>query len=738
MADKDLVAMIGPTIDPTSIVLDLQRLMAFGARAKASYMTKEGEVEKFTPSKFRVRGWQKYRDSSTKPLTQSLSKLIGKYRVERTSMLKDITGETSVVLPTVIEILETLKSDKDPDRVLVAPLGSPTPSPAKKKVATALSTSKVQAIDTETELQGKVPAILRPSMMTPRSHQDHFSAIDMQSVEEPAHGIAQTDMNNIADAVVMHVLEKLSRASIAPDGTVLCQIDAGIIGREVDTRPNTRITGTESVVNPRIVKRPPTVHQQYRFTDITKFAQFITAFNNYVTLQQMGYLLDKQFQLLYEVHGENAIDYYIEPSSGKQLEILRAQFKADNGYLRIWLVDAVLETEAVHIVQSNMNLSGIETYKLLMSTYNTDHTRQQRADQWMDKLHVRYNPRESLADYIRKMRTNMSAYNMEAIREKDQLDDYRKKRILLDRLRECDNLTIWHMAITADTIKDDRTFESLCDMLCSQAERMDGTAEQEARMRSKPAQRKFTTAVASYATKDSTRDDEDDHESWQEELIAALVKRGTENDSTFLDKTILDAMHPKAKRAFLMLRREVAQLKGSTTPKTDNMQARGDTDQKPPKQYGNTKTSTKPSPPVATANASIEVSSEDEDDAYDYDDDDEDRMGMLTQAHTHPYFGGVMMSMEGEQSTNTEVFTPLFDLQAHAVHRDDDNFAICDNGAQICILGGLSDVWHVETVQALRQVNIVGAVPSTMRRNNLLIVTAITKVYMGNGNPVLL
>jgi hypothetical protein len=129
----------------------------------------------------------------------------------------------------------------------------------------------------------------------------------------------------------------------------------------------------------------------------------------------MGYLLDKQFQLLYELHGDEAIDYYIDPLSGKQLEITRAQFKADNGYLQIWLVDAVLETEAVDIVQSNMQLSRIETYKLLMSTYNTARTRQQRADQWMDKLNTCYNPRKSLADYIRELQTNMSAYNMEAI-----------------------------------------------------------------------------------------------------------------------------------------------------------------------------------------------------------------------------------------------------------------------------------------------------------------------------------
>jgi hypothetical protein len=44
----------------------------------------------------------------------------------------------------------------------------------------------------------------------------------------------------------------------------------------------------------------------------------------------------------------------------------------------------------------------------------------------------------------------------------------------------------------------------------------------------------------------------------------------------------------------------------------------------------------------------------------------------------------------------------------------------------------------VEMVQPHRQVNIVGAVPSTMRRNNLPLVMAITKVYQDDGSPVLL
>jgi hypothetical protein len=54
IAEKYIVALIGPTIDPTSILLDFQRFMAFGACAIALYMTKEGDVEKFSASKFRV------------------------------------------------------------------------------------------------------------------------------------------------------------------------------------------------------------------------------------------------------------------------------------------------------------------------------------------------------------------------------------------------------------------------------------------------------------------------------------------------------------------------------------------------------------------------------------------------------------------------------------------------------------------------------------------------------------
>jgi hypothetical protein len=228
-------------------------------------------------------------------------------------------------------------------------------------------------------------------------------------------------------------------------------------------------------------------------------------------------------------------------------------------------IDAYVEAH-VDIDVYDMSLSGIETYKLLLSTYNTDHKRQQQADEWMDKLHVRYNPRELLADYIRQMHTNMSAYNMEAIREKDRLDDYCKKRILLDHLQECNDLTIRYMAITANTIKDDRTFESLCNMLSSQAKQMDTTTKQEARMRSKLAQQKFTTATANYAGDKTIVDSNDNGAGWQDDLITALVKQWLANDPTFLEKTILDTMHPKAKRAFLMLCCEVAQLKGISTP----------------------------------------------------------------------------------------------------------------------------------------------------------------------------
>jgi hypothetical protein len=102
-------------------------------------------------------------------------------------------------------------------------------------------------------------------------------------------------------------------------------------------------------------------------------------------------------------------------------------------------------------------------------------------------------------------------------------------------------------------------------------------------------------------------------------------------------------------------------------------------------------------------------------------------MGMLTQAHPHPYFGGVVMTIESEQMDGNNMFTPLFDMYTNAVNGSSDNFAICDNGAQICILGGLTGDWHIETVLPHRQVNIVGVVASTMRRNNLPIIMAITK-----------
>jgi hypothetical protein len=261
---------------------------------------KEGKVEKFNPSKFQACGWQKYRDSSTKPLTPAFSKLIGKYRTERLAMLKDITGATTVILPHITEILETLKSDKDPDRILVDKIVTTPQVSTKKKAPPPQPTVLIMATDSATNSPGKIMATTRQEYRSLQARTDQHSVIDMQSIDKQGGMIATADTNRIAEAVVSQVLEKLSQTSLAADGTILRPRDTGIIGREVETRPSACNNKTNSVINPRIVKQPPTVHQRYRFTDITKFAQFITAFNNYVASQQMGYLLDKQFQVLYE------------------------------------------------------------------------------------------------------------------------------------------------------------------------------------------------------------------------------------------------------------------------------------------------------------------------------------------------------------------------------------------------------------------------------------------------------
>jgi hypothetical protein len=208
-------------------------------------------------------------------------------------------------------------------------------------------------------------------------------------------------------------------------------------------------------------------------------------------------------------------------------------------------------------------------------------------------------------------------------------------------------------------------------------------------MRSKPAQQKFTTATANYTNAEAAMDGDDESNGWQDEVIAALVKQGLANDPMFLDKTILEAMHPKARHAFLMLRREVAQLKGSTTPKTGNVQVKEEPTSTP-KQYSSSKQDTRTKPTMTTAKATVDTSSEDNDENYENDKDDEECMGMLTQAHAHPYFGGVVMMMEDKQQNDNNVYTPLFDMHANAVHGATDSYAICNNGAQICILGGLT------------------------------------------------
>jgi hypothetical protein len=199
------------------------------------------------------------------------------------------------------------------------------------------------------------------------------------------------------------------------------------------------------------------------------------------------------------------------------------------------------------------------------------------------------------------------------------------------------------MAITTNTIKDDHTFKNLCDMLSSHAERIDNNVDHEARMRSKPAQRKFTMATANYSSNDTITNADGDSTGWQVELIAALVKQALANDPTFLEKAILDAMHSRARRAFLMLQHEVAQLKGILTLKTSNMQVKEEADQTTPKQYGSVKTATKPKPPLTTANVTVDVNSKDNDKQYNYNDNDKECMGMLTQIHPHPYFEDAVM-----------------------------------------------------------------------------------------------
>eukprot|EP00934_Nitzschia_sp_Nitz4_P000191 Nitzschia sp. Nitz4//scaffold667_size1867//111//1830//NITZ4_009309-RA/size1867-snap-gene-0.2-mRNA-1//1//CDS//3329556305//191//frame0 len=81
------------------------------------------------------------------------------------------------------------------------------------------------------------------------------------------------------------------------------------------------------------------------------------------------------------------------------------------------------------------------------------------------------------------------------------------------------------------------------------------------------------------------------------------------------------------------------------------------------------------------------------------------------------------------------VFTPHAFLAFN--YRATESYAVTDNGAQICVLGGSGGTWAVEEIHMHRRINIIGPVAS-MRKNGFAVVNAVTKVIPTSGVPVLL
>ena len=70
----------------------------------------------------------------------------------------------------------------------------------------------------------------------------------------------------------------------------------------------------------------------------------------------------------------------------------------------------------------------------------------------------------------------------------------------------------------------------------------------------------------------------------------------------------------------------------------------------------------------------------------------------------------------------------------HLVHSPRLSYAICDSGADSCVVGKLA---HIESI-TMRTANLVGYDPQTTKSSSLPIVTALLKTISAENVPMLL
>jgi Reverse transcriptase (RNA-dependent DNA polymerase) len=325
------------------------------------------------------------------------------------------------------------------------------------------------------------------------------------------------------------------------------------------------------------------------------------------------------------------------------------------------------------------------------------------------------------------------------------MDELDMKLHLVSKLRDTDDEAICQLAMIADGLMRNTTFEGMCEFLVTQAAAIDRKAQEYAHRQSRPALRKFGNAAN--ANLAAVLEEQGQLSATESEFMCGIIP-AYKKDPTFLSDEKFQALEPEVQQIIRELRRRAAQNKGGrrqdrgqeTQPHTNNS-ASNNNAKTPradaPLQY--------PNKAMATNTAQIEGSGSymhveykpSSSDNKDYD------IANVTEADItallHHSFNSTYYTMNTVcDPALPTITTALYEHQANAARITDEAFVICDNGAQCSILGGLGGVWRVTEMDTLRTINVIGAVPSSMRKKGLRVVSAVTKVKTTEGKTILL
>eukprot|EP00934_Nitzschia_sp_Nitz4_P000636 Nitzschia sp. Nitz4//scaffold500_size4614//80//4514//NITZ4_009238-RA/size4614-augustus-gene-0.0-mRNA-1//-1//CDS//3329553583//636//frame0 len=288
----------------------------------------------------------------------------------------------------------------------------------------------------------------------------------------------------------------------------------------------------------------------------------------------MDYLICPRFHALYDLHGSDAVKYYIGEDSDTPLNLHPDQFKVDRTTLHTWLTAALENTGAAHHVLNVRVGQGIEAYRSLLLECNSPEQKKSRAQDWeVDLLNRSFDPNvEDVATFIETLRADMAKYNTEC-KPSNVLTDGKQRDRLLAALVGCGDTDVEQFLkiVQNDTVYP--TMDSVASYISIGMRAIYSKRQKEAARRARPNQRRFNLHNANVS--DETFAENEDSEDGMDDFIVAMAyhqyqknkRKGStsgrgdhSNDKYHLTKQQYDTMTQSTKGKYRQARSEARKL----------------------------------------------------------------------------------------------------------------------------------------------------------------------------------